>query len=266
MGKACLQGLGNQANFRSRWADDHPQPKGRKVVIMTLRELMEKVDKVPAGKAIPSAPMIMASGSPVIASESMGGGIEITVFQSGYCHYREDSKAAVFPVNDCGDYMDTDAMGEEHIFPIEDFMDQPWQVRIYIEGEHRISYNRDALRRYHKEISHDVYPADWKILSDQSAMDPLFLLIEEETYREEIDLLSRSLEELTDRQRYILMECIVKGRKQADVARELGKTRPTIADSLRRSRNKLRRVFGIVSPENVPNIGNARKARALKTS
>lgn len=114
---------------------------------MTLQELMDKVETAPWRERVPSEAMIRESGSPVVAAEQMGSDIRINIYQNGYAVYQHGETTTVFPLHKCGDFVERDRTGREHVMPYEDFADQPWQMRIYLEGERRIWHNKKAVRR-----------------------------------------------------------------------------------------------------------------------
>ena len=124
------------------------------------------------------------------------------------------------------------------------FADQPWQMRIYLEGERRIWHNKKAVRRNRGELSCDVLYFERIMVPEWDEMDPLQLVVDAETAREEKRLLNQVLNTFSDKQRYILIQCIVKGRKQSDVAKEMGMTRMNVTYTLGQSLKKLRTAFG----------------------
>ena len=211
----------------------------------TLMELMLTADKAPWEERVPNANTVIDSGSPVIASEKAGDETDATVFQNGYVIYRKGKHTTVFPLHTCREYRNVDATGNEHILPFEVFADQPWLTRVFMEGEDRIIHSKNAIRRHAGELSHDTKKEGWGFLMDKGANDPLNLMIEAETWREEHEKLQSLLETLTERQHFILMECVVNGRMQEDVAKEIGTTRMNVSIQLQRVLKKMRDAFGI---------------------
>ena len=213
--------------------------------MMTLRELMNKVEDVSDVERVPSVLMQIDSGSPVVSSEKMGDEIEVTAFKNGYVIYQNGNRATVFPLHKCREYIEKDVTGKEHEVPFEVFAEQPWQIRAFMEGEKRLVHNMNSRRRYAHELSYDAYIEGWDMLSDDGEHDPLRAMIEEEIRKEEIEQLHRIMETLTEKQKFVLFQCVVKGRMQIDVANEMGTTRMNVTISLRKSLNKLRDFYGI---------------------
>lgn len=94
------------------------------------------------------------------------------------------------------------------------------------------------------ELSCDVLYFERIMVPEWDEMDPLQLVVDAETAREEKRLLNQVLNTFSDKQRYILIQCIVKGRKQSDVAKEMGMTRMNVTYTLGQSLKKLRTAFG----------------------
>ena len=213
---------------------------------MTLRELMGRVDRAAWRKQAPKLAGLMAMKSPVAASEKIGEEIAVTAFQNGYVVYQNGERATVFPLRDCRkDYVEKDQLDKEHFLPYEVFADQPWQIRVLMEGEHRLVHSSNNQRRYYNEISYDGFLEGGKCLSDEGAADPLYLLLEEEAREEELAKLYDCLDALTEKRRFILIECVVNGRMQRDVANEIGTTRMNVSSSIQRTLDRMRGSFGV---------------------
>lgn len=231
---------------------------------MTLRELMNSVDRAPSVEIVPSVVRMMKEGSPVAASKKMGQGLEITVFKNGYVIYQDDEYMTVFPLHICRDYVEKDVMDGEHLIPFEVFADQPWQVRVFMEGDQRIVHNRNSRRFYAREISYEGMIDDLgeDTVEDKWGRDPLSRMVEDFIRNEETEILQRNLDRLTEKQLFILMQCVVKGRLHSDVARELGTTRMNVSNILRKSIRKLRTYYGIQDREIARNrFSNKKYAR-----
>ena len=71
------------------------------------------------------------------------------------------------------------------------------------------------------------------------------MLCEKESREEELQKLYDCMEAMTEKQRFILVECVVKGRMHMDVAKEMGTSRENVSKSLRRSMARLRNSFGV---------------------
>ena len=213
--------------------------------MMTLQELLSKVDKTALEKKTPGVAQLIEYGCPVICSEKMGDEIQATVFQNGYVLYRNGAWKTVFSIDRCKDYVEKSVSDEEQIIPFEIFVDLPWQLRVMMEGERRLVHNTFSYRNYFKDVFYDACGRGADAFSDEGAGDPLFRLIEEELREEEITKLETIMDSLTERQRFVLIQCVVKGRMQNDVANEIGTTRSNVSKILSYTLNKIRKAYGI---------------------
>ena len=213
--------------------------------MMTLRELMDKVDDASSIGRVPPVSQIIETGSPVVAAEKMRNDTDITIYQNGYVLYRKESRATVFPLHRCREYVEKSVTEKDFEVPFEVFADQPWQIRVVIEGEKRIIHNINALQNYFKHCSYNAFLEEGSVLSDEGKGDPLRILIEEEARNEENEELYSILDSLTERQRFVLIQCVVNGRMQMDVAKELGTSRMNVTIILRYTLNKVRKIYGV---------------------
>lgn len=220
---------------------------------MTLRELMERTEKTPKSARTPSASAVLRSGSPVVAFKKIDAEIEIKAFANGYAVYQNGRYVAVIPIHSCGDYRYRCVSGDDRIVPFRDFADQPWYMRIYMEGENRIFHAANNRRDNHGVFSYDVFAEGWYFLTDEGEGDPLRILVEAEASQEKLEKLAKSLGEITERQRFILFECVVKGRSHADVAKEIGTSRVNVTCILQRIMIKIRSSYGIQDRSFGPN-------------
>ena len=212
---------------------------------MTLEELMRKVEKVDREEKVPTGNMLRESDSPIEASDKAENDVEVSVFRNGYVIYRRGEHETVFPLERCGDYTYLDAYDNEYRIPYSEFINQPWQVRVLMEGEKRLFHNANSRRSNNQVLSYDVYVEGWKFLSDREEMNPLERMIREEMEKEEDDRLRDALSMLSERQRFILIQCVVFKRPHKDIAEEIGVTRVNVGRSLRRILNKIRNYYGI---------------------
>ena len=213
--------------------------------MMTLRELMDKVDDAAAKGTRPTVQMMINPENPVVVKESLGEDIYIAVFSNGYVFYKNDMHMTFFPLHICREYAEKDVMGEEHVIPFSVFADQPWQMRVFMEGEKRMVHNANSSRGYAGVISYDAFSGDSYLRSDGGASDPLIIMVEEVCREEEHDLLVKALCSLTDRQRYMLFEWVLTGKTQEEIAVTISSTRANVATTLKKTLRKLRISFGI---------------------
>lgn len=220
-------------------------PKGRKVVLMTLQELMNLVPEAEWVVRVPSMKMLLKESRVVLRDHSCPDILAI-VFANGFVAYQRMGMVTVFPLHSCRNYSYRDAYGMTTEVDYQEFADQPWQVRVFMEGQDRLihSHYNGAMGRTR---SYSAREDDCELVSDEGAGDPLNILIRLEE-PDENEVLWERVGKLTDLQRKVLHECVVNGRKHYDVARELGMSRQGVSDILARSLKQLRKAYGIEKP------------------
>lgn len=211
---------------------------------MLLRVALETVEEAPADVHVPSASALIGSGSPVVDSVKVEGA-EIRLYQNGYVLFIDGDYMTVFSLHQCREYIESDVWGRKHIIPYEAFLDCEWHQRAVLEGDDRIDHNRRSKDEYAGLVSYDGFAQGSEYIQCKCTVDPLDMLIEKETLREDYEELDRLMRtSLTDKQRQALEECVGKGRRQADLALELGVTRRTISFRVQRGLTKLREAAG----------------------
>ena len=211
---------------------------------MTLREVFNQIPAAPWRKRVPSVLRIAQEGIPVL-SDQLDEESSVTIYSNGYVVYQAGDRATVFPLHACKDY-EYKTVEETLVIPFSQFADQPWQVRVLMEGRDRLVHNGNN-RKEGRTVSIDAYDSEarWEELSDRGWFDPLRILEEQEEREEEIALLNRYLAKLTSRQREVLILCVVEGKTHMEAAEVLGTSRQAISDSLQKSLRNLRRMYGI---------------------
>lgn len=211
---------------------------------MTLQELLNQIPEAAWCKRVPSVVRLAEEGIPVL-TDTMDGDTSATVYSNGYVVYQSGERATVFPLHDCKDYVYV-TVEEENVIPFSVFADQPWQVRVLMEGKDRLVHNHNN-RKEGRTVSVNAYDVEdcWQALSDMGAGDPLRILAEREERQEEMETVRENFAKLTRRQREILTLCVVQGKTHTQAALELGTTHQAVSDSLKKSLQRLRRMYGL---------------------
>ncbi len=211
---------------------------------MTLQDVLREIPAARYTKRVPSVIKLAEEGIPVLWDE-LDDDTSATIYSNGFVLFQSGDHATVFPLHDCKSYEYCSAE-EKSFIPYEEFADQPWQIRVFMEGKDRLVHNQKN-RTEGRTVSIDAYETEvvWMELSDQGAGDPLRIMVERETKREEIEELYRNLSKLTPHQREILILCVVKGKKREEVAAELGLTHQAVTDCLTKALRRLRRLYGV---------------------
>ena len=189
--------------------------------MLTLQELKQVVGNREERRKVPSARYLRENDVAVVKQRLIDGA-EIIAYQTGYIFYCAGDYGTVFPLFTCRDYVYE--AGRKITVVKEDFFDnQPWYVRLILEGEDRLCRNRE-VREHNNCISYSHISEGWCELVDKR-QNVLEKLIIEEAIGEFMDL-------LTDRQR------------QREVSRVFGITEPAVSKCISQAKQKMRRNAG----------------------
>ena len=103
-----------------------------------------------------------------------GREIQLLVYQEGYALYRVGKYTTVFPVHSCGDYC-YENDGQQICVDASFFEQQEWYVRLFLEGEDRLTKNRETCHK-RKVFSYHAVSEECFFLSSP-ALPPLEQLI-----------------------------------------------------------------------------------------
>lgn len=120
-----------------------------------------------------------------------------------------------------------------------------WTVWAELEGRDRIEHNMDCRDEYAGRVSQDGFAEGGPFVSDRGCGDPLNMLIEEETHREEYETLYDTMKtELTKKQFDAITRSVWKGQTHEEVAEEMGITRNAVSANISRGVTSLREAYG----------------------
>lgn len=209
-----------------------------RMVIMNFSELKQQVSPADPIKPLPGVKQLQKSNANIVANYNAKSENSITVYDNGYVLFRSGKDYTVFRLHDCGDFRDReDPYG--YVIPEESFKETYWTIRLIMEGEQRITYNKDQKEHSHT-VSYSGIAEDWAYLSDIK-YDGAYILTEQEEYLELIHTLQKQLAVLTDRQLFIFCEVYGHDKTHKEVAEEIGISRQAVTDSLAQSLKKLRK-------------------------
>ena len=110
--------------------------------MLTLQELKQVVSNREERRKVPSA-KYLRENEVAVAKQRLMDCAEIIAYQTGYVLYCVGDYATVFPLFTCRDYVYE--AGRKITVVKEDFFDnQPWDVRLILEGEDRLCRNREV--------------------------------------------------------------------------------------------------------------------------
>lgn len=214
--------------------------------MLALKELKRMVDEPARGDRVPSVKYLKGMETPVI-SKCMGGEAQITAYSNGYALYQVYGHTTVFPIRPCGDYLYVS--GGNGICIPESFFDQePWYIRLILEGEDRMGRNQEEKEQC-RTVSYSSISEEWEAIGDpkESALEHL---IRQETMEE----IRRGL---TPRQRMVLQAFFLQEKTQEQISREMNLSKTTVYFTIFQAKHRMREIYAAdgQSPRNGGNRG-----------
>ena len=195
---------------------------------MTLKELQNKIEKT-MGKDLPTAAHLRAGNSPLVISKAFDGDARLSVFQNGFALYTCGRSATVFRVDYCGGY--TYFGRNEQTELSEDFFtDTDWWVRLLMEGEDRLTHNRNIKAERNECSFGGDTEAYYNLCGTEQPM------IDEMMSGERMEAV---LSILTVRQRELFTLYYIDGYEMKEIARICGISFQAVSIALSESRKKL---------------------------
>lgn len=195
---------------------------------MTLQELTGKISGT-FGKAMPTPSRLKAGTSPVVAYLEAKDGSRLTVYENGFALYEAEGSETVFRVDYCGGYAYFGRRGVDYLTE-EFFQDAEWWVRLVLEGEDRLTHNRNV------KVEDNECPYDGAIGVSDTA--PGIVESPEESYlRREAFSLLMSL--LTKRQKEVVLLYYVGGMTLMEIAAVYGVSHQAIHTTLSDVKKKI---------------------------
>ena len=212
------------------------------VASMTLQELFDQVKVAGKVRRVPSVVMLAQSGVQVVAQEFLEGEVSITAYENGYAVYQSGRFVTVFSIHECREYVYQDTEGKPLVIPFSVFADQPWQIRLLMEGHDRLTRNREKEIQQ-RTLSYDVFETESTAMHDGYAGDALRILVERETEKERLEWLRQGMQTLSEKERYTVWQCIGCKRTKTAVAQDLGVVRQTLDWYYKKAMKKLKKEF-----------------------
>lgn len=204
---------------------------------ITLRELKQKIAST-VDVDLPSFKQLIAMASPVVAQKEVSGA-KLTVYENGFASYEADNARTVLAVDRCGDYRYQYDDSYE-IVPAEVFEESEWAVRLVMEGERRIEFNR---ARNHARNETDIQEYGEQEMEMATMVDFMEEQNREMLADEELKRLYAAIGKLTERQQQIIQLYYFKGMTMPEIADELGISFPAVHYSIQGALKKLKKVF-----------------------
>lgn len=200
--------------------------------MLTLHELKKIVEAPCLGQKIPTAKKLERYGV-VVAQESVCENTEIFAYQCGYALYRVSKYTTVFPIASCRGYM-YEAGNEICHIPEYFFEQEAWYMRLVLEGEDRMNYNRDS-KEQEKVVSYSCISEEWRIMDSMEDS-----ILEQMIRKENVEEL---LSVLTEQQRFLIRQLFLRQKSQKQISRETGMTAPAVSQMQARAIRRMRRHY-----------------------
>ena len=178
--------------------------------MLTLQELKQVVSNREERRKVPSAKYLRENGV-AVARQRLVDCAEIIAYQTGYVLYCVGDYATVFPLFTCRDYV-YEAKRKIAVVEEDFFDNQPWYVRLILEGEDRLCRNRET-REHNNCISYSCISEEWCEL----------------------------MELLTERQRQMIQRIYFQEQTQKEISHELGITVPAVSKCISQAMRKMRK-------------------------
>lgn len=212
--------------------------------MLTLQELKEITGIPEHGAKTPTAKNLRETGKEA-AGKRLRNDAWIVAYRNGYALYHAGGHSTVFPVNVCGAYLYASNGAVTHL-PEQLFAEEPWYLRLALEGEDRLERNQRA-KEQERTVSYSAISEDWEAVGD-AGENPLEYLVDREN-RKEI------LQCLTARQRMAVNLCFFQQKTQKEAAKELGISGPAVSIILSQAARRLRKKY--------PSVNQAAKVTAV---
>lgn len=227
-----------RVSFRTYWCvkNARPQLDGRKVDIMTLRELKDQVLREDKIKKVSSLKELMSTEAVVemsLAEDSL-----VAVFNCGYVLYVSGKRRTFFPLVECGAYEYDSLLYKKSIFSEDIFENAEWHVRLIMEGEDRICNNQNKSDSQQGLVSYSAVSEEWEQIRDHS-VDFMKDILEQERH----ELLLELLDLATEKQRNALLAYYEMQENLTAAARYLGIARQSCDELIKNGIRRIHREY-----------------------
>ena len=197
---------------------------------MTLRELMNQIERT-NGKKLPTAAWLRMGNSPLMVEKRISENCCLSVYQNGFALYQTPDGCTVFRVDYCGGYTYF-GREQETCFSEDYFAGEEWWVRLVMEGEDRLTHNRNVqIERY--ECS---FGADSAELGDTTV--PAFSVQKDLLVREALE---QAFAMMTKRQKEVVRYYYIEGMSGKEIAKLYGISQQAVALTLSDVKKKLQK-------------------------
>lgn len=209
--------------------------------VWTFRELLSQIDESPNNQKLPTAKALRAQAQPLVRYAQNGCLLE--VYPTGHFIYTNGKRCTVQSIRRCLSPVryESRTSDADICVGVEQFLDQPFYIRLALEGEARIAENRQT-QEAKKTVSTDHLDMESAYLRDPDS-DFVNRLLAEEDRADKRQRLARALSDLTDRQRTTFIQYYAEGKTYQEIADAMGCTKQTVYESVQRALTRVRSFF-----------------------
>lgn len=209
--------------------------------VWTFAELLTFVDDTRNVQKLPSARDLRMHAEKLVLCRLDDCTLE--VYRCVYFIYSIGKRSTVQSIHRCLNpirYESCDPASEAAI-NAHQFLDQPFYLRLILDGEERIFANQQS-QDAKKAIYTDGINMESAYLRDPDSDFVSQLLIQEEQ-QSRLHQLSHALSNLTDRQRIAFIQYYAEGKTYQEIADAMGCTKQTVYESVQRALTRMRVFF-----------------------
>ncbi len=208
----------------------------------TFKELKKIMPETEAGH-LPGIKKLYKMTSNIYDKFSIGDGV-ITIFENGYFTYERNKKWTVEGLDRC-DFIKYEMVDGEKKIPISEIENEPYQLVLYLIGDHRLEHNLNINSDYHRNFGLNNDGADWCkgswVPGFVEEAEALVNRIETET--KELRNLKNAFFKLTERQKEVIKLLYYRKMNQRDVARMLQTSQANISQTKNAAIKKMKKYF-----------------------
>ncbi len=208
------------------------------MIIMTYRELKELVPHAIESNRVPSEKMLRESDANIVVQAVIGDAEQeaiLKVYDNGFVSYALGRKRTVFALHNCADICYEWVSGNSSTYGDNIFDNEPWQIRLMMEGDERICKSRQNCDTG-KVISYSAIAEDFKDMIDPD-VDILEHILKVELHEELQSLIGRA----TKKQSEAIIAYYLYEKSFTEIADEMGISRQSAAELVERGIGRIKR-------------------------
>lgn len=192
------------------------------------------------GVNTPSEIWIRENAGEILCSADFEG-TTLNVYRNGFYTYTKDRHTSILRVDGFHQLRYSFQDGTGCVVDEAEYIESSYFIGLSVNGENQWECNEGKRRNYRHEFYIDGDGEDWNDgCAVPSAEDEI---MEREDEREEHERLRQAMDQLTNRQREIVILYYFQKLTQEEIAKRLGTSRPNITQTIKRCVDLLKKNF-----------------------